>query len=451
VDSIIQSIIERRNRLGWSNEILAEKSNVPYSVIVRMEKSTGYWADYFIQIDSTLNKAIKTLPLIEKKQNTDIKKFTTPTNDKGLTYRKPSKKRCGWAMHHSQCIKCGSSDKPHISRGLCKSCYDKDIEKRHKDNERIPNYGVSSKLLTAEYLIENYTKQNKSLSDIAKEANCSRQYVHKKLKEHYIPLRSKSAARDLALTKDKLKFERLNEDGTNYFVSVKKINVNEKFFSSWSSGMAYVLGVLYTDGTLNQGRIREPWRAKSTSTMPMISISQKEPELLEKIRDLMDCDAKLYFSKERVYGKIKAGALYQFNISNKKIYDDVVSLGLTPNKSLTMQFPNMPNEFIRHFIRGCWDGDGSVFVDKHSQKMSASFVSGSLEFLEALVGNLVKAGLPERTIHRHSHNKTSCYFRFTGFQVPMLYHYLYDNVPETEYLERKFNLFHLSLEMNAKN
>jgi len=72
VESIRQSIIEKRNRLGWSNKLLAEKSNVPYSAIVRMEKGTGYWADYFIQIDSTLNKAIKTLPIIEKKQNTDI-------------------------------------------------------------------------------------------------------------------------------------------------------------------------------------------------------------------------------------------------------------------------------------------------------------------------------------------------------------------------------------------
>jgi predicted DNA-binding protein YlxM (UPF0122 family) len=301
-----------------------------------------------------------------KKQNIENNKSIKPTNDNVFANRIPLGKRGGWALHYSQCIKCGSSDKPHVSMGLCKSCYDKDIEKRHKDNERTKNYGGSSKLLTAEYLAENYINQNKSLADIAKETNCSRQYVHKKLKTCGIPLRSKSAARDLALTKDKLKFERLNEDGTNYFVSVKKINVNEKFFSSWSSGMAYVLGVLYTDGTLNPGRIREPWRAKSTSTMPMISISQKEPELLEKIRDLMDCEAKLYFSKERVYGKIKAGALYQFNISNEKIYDDVVSLGLTPNKSLTMQFPNMPNEFIRHFIRGCWDGDGSVFVDKHS-------------------------------------------------------------------------------------
>lgn len=354
-------------------------------------------------------------------------------------------------MHHSQCIKCGSSDKPHISRGLCKSCYDKDIEKRHKDNERIQNYGGSSKLLTAEYLTDNYINQNKSLADIAKETNCSRQYVHKKLKEHSIPLRSKSAARDLALTKDKLKFERLNEDGISYFVSVKKINVNENFFSSWSSTMAYVLGIICTDGNLNPGRIREPWRAKSASTVPIISVAQKEPELLEKILHLMDCDAKLYFSKERVYGKIKAGALYQFNISNEKIYDDVVSLGLTPNKSLTMQFPNIPNEFIRHFIRGCWDGDGSVFVDKASQKMNASFVSGSLEFIEVMVEKLDDAGLPGRTIYRHKHSKGSYYFKFTGSQVPILYHYLYDNVPETQYLKRKFNLFRLSLEMNAKN
>jgi predicted DNA-binding protein YlxM (UPF0122 family) len=161
-----------------------------------------------------------------------------------IIQNKPVKKRCEWARHYNQCIKCGSSDKPHVSRGLYKSCYDKDIEGRHKDNKRIQNYGGSSKLLTAEYLTENYTKQNKSLSDIAKETNCSRQYVHKKLKTCGIPLRSKSAARDLALTKDKLKFERFNEDGTSSFVSVKKINVNENFFSSWSSAMAYVLGVI---------------------------------------------------------------------------------------------------------------------------------------------------------------------------------------------------------------
>lgn len=330
MESIRQSIIERRNRLGWSDKILAKKSNVPYIVIRRILEGSSCLDGYISQINSSLDEAIKSLPAIgEEQKQTKLefsKDLTTNSNNS-------AKRKYRWARQHNQCIKCGSSDKPHISRDLCKRCNDKDIEKRHKDNERIQNYGELSKMLTAEYLAENYTKQNKSLSDIAKETNCSRQYVHKKLKEHSIPLRSKSAARDLALTKDKLKFERLNDDGTSYFVSVKKINVNEDFFSSWSPAMAYVLGVICTDGNLDPGRIREPWRAKSSSTIPRISISQKEPELLEKILHLMDCDAKLFFRKEMVYGKIKSGAIYQFSISNEKLYDDIVSLGLTQTKA----------------------------------------------------------------------------------------------------------------------
>lgn len=57
-----------------------------------------------------------------------------------------------------------------------------------------------------------------------------------------------------------------------------------------------------------------------------------------------------------------------------------------------MKFPNVPDEFVRHFIRGCWDGDGSVFVDKDSRKMYANFVSGSRDFLESMVGKLMNAG-----------------------------------------------------------
>lgn len=351
-------------------------------------------------------------------------------------------------MHHNQCIECGSSDRPHISRGLCKSCYDKDIEKRHKDNKRIQKYGGSSQLLTTEYIIENYINQKKSLADIAKETNCSRQYVHKKLKACGIPLRNKSTARCLAISKDKCKFERLNEDGTHSFIYLKKINVNEDFFSSWSSSMAYVLGVICTDGNLNPGRIREPWRSKSTSTIPMISVAQKEPELLEKILFLMNCDAKLHFSKERIYGGKKAGSIYRFCITNEKIYDDLVNLGLTANKSLTMQFPNVPNEFMRHFIRGCWDGDGSVYIERQTKKICASFVSGSLTFVERITSELIKSGFPNRTIHRHKRETPSYYFRFTGSQVSQLYHFLYDNVNESEYLNRKFKLFSLSVEMN---
>lgn len=450
IDSIRQSIIQKRDRLGWSNETLAEKSNVPLIVIQRFLEGSFCLSGYIEQIKSSLNQAFESKFLIEKENITETKKFIAPPPDSILKNRKPRKRRCEWALHYSQCIKCGSSDKPHIARGLCKNCYDQNIETRHKDINRIQKYGSSSQILTAKYLIENYVEQNKSLSDIAKETNCTRQYVHKKLKEHYIQLRSKSASRNLALEKNKLKFERLNEDGTSSFVSLKKVNVNEDFFSSWTSAMAYLLGVIYTDGCLLPSKIREPWRAKSTSTISRINIYQKEPELLEKALHLMDCDAKIYFFKEKKYGEITAGAIHAIEVANEKLFNDLINLGLTANKSLSVKFPDIPNEFVRHFIRGCWDGDGTVYIEKQSQKVCAGFVSGSLAFLKAMIDKLVDAGFPKRTFHKHNHTKSTYYFRFTGPQVPMLYHYLYDDVPETQYLKRKYDLFRLSLEMNRK-
>lgn len=449
MESIIKSIIEKRNKLGWSHKKLAEKSKVPYSAIIRMERGIGYWEDFALQVNLTLDKAIKSSQYAAIKQTIERNKRISSANENVVTNIEPSRKRGAWSLHHSKCVKCGSSEKRHIARGLCKNCYDKDIEKRHKDNDRIRNYGGSSKILTTEYLVENYINQNKSLADIAKETNCTRQYIHKKLKSYSIPLRSQSDARTLALTNDKLRFERIDEDGTSTFVTLKKVNVNEDFFSSWSSKMAYALGIICTDGNLNPGRIREPWRAKSASTIPRISAHQKEPELLEKVLSLMECDAKLIFRKERIYGNTKAGAGYFFHVTNEKLYNDIEKLGLTPNKSLTMQFPKVPNEFIRHFIRGCWDGDGSAYIEKKINKIGASFVSGSYAFVEAMIQHLVDAGFSGRTIHSNNHSNKSYYFRFTGKQVPMLYHYLYDDVPDTEYLKRKYDLFRLSLELNT--
>lgn len=84
MESIIESIIERRRKLGWSNKLLAAKSNVPYSAIVRMEKGIGYWKDYFLKINSILNKAMLSLPIIEKKQAIDINNITPPINEKDL-------------------------------------------------------------------------------------------------------------------------------------------------------------------------------------------------------------------------------------------------------------------------------------------------------------------------------------------------------------------------------
>ena len=130
------------------------------------------------------------------------------------------------------------------------------------------------------------------------------------------------------------------------------------------------------------------------------------------------------------------------SIQSKKIYEDLIKLGLTPDKSLSVNFPKIPPVCVRHFIRGCWDGDGSVFIEKSTDAIRASFTSGSLNLIKGMLDELEKAGLKKRTIYQGKSKNPSYSFRFNNFsQCKDLYHYLYDNVPPEQYLERKYQVF----------
>jgi predicted DNA-binding protein YlxM (UPF0122 family) len=155
-----------------------------------------------------------------------------------------------WSHKYDQCIKCGTTLTRHIAHGFCRNCYDCNTEKKHKDLNRVRRYGGSSSLLTKAYLHDNYVINEKSLADIAKEANCSRQYVHKMVVFYEIPLRDQTAARRLALDKGKVIRENVSFEGKQQFTTLSKALWTDGFFSSWSNEMAYVLGVIYTDGNL---------------------------------------------------------------------------------------------------------------------------------------------------------------------------------------------------------
>ena len=131
------SIKDKRKQLGWTIKALAEKTNVNYSTLLMIEKGViAGMDDYISLIEVTLNKALD------------------------LPYKK-------WSKKYDRCEKCGTTETKHVSRGLCKNCYYRDIEKRHKDNNRIQTYGGSSAILTKEYLEENCIKDTKSLGEIA--------------------------------------------------------------------------------------------------------------------------------------------------------------------------------------------------------------------------------------------------------------------------------------------
>ncbi|WP_369293538.1 LAGLIDADG family homing endonuclease [Alkalihalophilus lindianensis] len=66
---------------------------------------------------------------------------------------------------------------------------------------------------------------------------------------------------------------------------------------------------------------------------------------------------------------------------------DLIHLhGIKPNKFNTVEFPNVPDEYMSHFLRGYFDGDGHV----NYKKYQVSFVCGSELFMNSLTSVLTR-------------------------------------------------------------
>jgi hypothetical protein len=207
--------------------------------------------------------------------------------------------------------------------------------------------------------------------------------------------------------------------------------------------MAWVLGVIATDGNIYVGQGRD----ESHNAHPArLQITQKEPELLEKVKDSMESDASLTFHPK---GGIR-GAAYSFGTSEPRIVRDLISLGITPRKSKTLQFPAVPTEFVRDFIRGCWDGDGTVYIGARGNGV-AGFGSGSRSFVDSMLGWLAGMGLPLATIHQDSRSPGYCYFRFHGGVCEKLFHVLYDDTDDSMRLSRKYEVFKAIVAQNERS
>ncbi|WP_346208477.1 LAGLIDADG family homing endonuclease [Caldifermentibacillus hisashii] len=140
----------------------------------------------------------------------------------------------------------------------------------------------------------------------------------------------------------------------------RKNKVNEDFFNVWSHEMAWVLGLLITDGTVHKNKYT-------------ISFAQKEERILKLIANLMSADYVL-----GGFGPTKKTPTLIIN--SKKIVIDLNAMGIFHNKSLSVPFPQIPAEYLPTFIRGVIDGDG--WVDREGYTMHVT--SGSKNFSTSL-------------------------------------------------------------------
>lgn len=203
-------------------------------------------------------------------------------------------------------------------------------------------------------------------------------------------------------------------------------SVNDQFFKVIDvEEKAYWLGFLAADGGISSKR-------------PRLSLSQshKDKSQLEKFKEALDSSYPIYNHKIKKRGYLG----YRLRITSKELVDDLADKGVIPKKSLILKPPqNVPSYLIRHWIRGYFDGDGSVgiYIDKRKGRNGLFLRTNIIGTKEVLKFILDQVGL-DQPIKQGSNSKAFV-FRISGVKGLQLYYYMYNTA--IIYLERKRKKF----------
>lgn len=134
----------------------------------------------------------------------------------------------------------------------------------------------------------------------------------------------------------------------------------------WTSELAYVVGLITTDGNLSKdGR--------------HIELTSKDLAQVETFSKLLNLRARIS-AKRGSYGTGKKYFRVQFG--DVKLYRFLLKIGLIPNKTRKLGKLKIPDQYFADFLRGHLDGDGYTYSYwdkrwKNSFMLYTGFVSAS--------------------------------------------------------------------------
>lgn len=114
-----------------------------------------------------------------------------------------------------------------------------------------------------------------------------------------------------------------------------------KVIPSWSTALAYVAGLIATDGCLlSDGR--------------HIILTSQDIDQLETLKKCLGLTNKISWKKSGYTGKPSS----QVNFGDVVLYKWFQSIGITPRKTQTIGAIKVPDDFFFDYLRGDFDGDG---------------------------------------------------------------------------------------------
>jgi hypothetical protein len=94
--------------------------------------------------------------------------------------------------------------------------------------------------------------------------------------------------------------------------------------------------------------------------------------------------------------------VFKLVICRKEMYDDLLRLGRTEGKLLTLTWPEVPDAFLADFVRGYVDGDGCLTWNRPNNSiMPMVTAAGASAFLIGMSAAICKAtGIPAPNCHQ---------------------------------------------------
>lgn len=200
---------------------------------------------------------------------------------------------------------------------------------------------------------------------------------------------------------------------------------DEVLFSSWTEKSAYLLGYLEADGYFKDDKC---------SLRVTFATSPKDLSFLELLKQMTGFTGKI---SKRIHhlktGNYKSNS---FTISSRQWKKDL------EGKYRINRIPaEIPEGLLHHYIRGYFDGDGSIYFETNSNRKFVSFVFSSEQLAKTFQQRIIQYIGFSEGIKVYKKHKAECwYFRIAKQElVSKLGTWIYKNA--TIYLQRKRDKF----------
>lgn len=199
--------------------------------------------------------------------------------------------------------------------------------------------------------------------------------------------------------------------------SVKSIKWG--LLDKWTPELAWWVGLVYGDGNI--------YRTKRDSRVTFVC----NEDTALKWREMICPDAGV---------QVKKNCLSVY-VDSTRLVDWFAEKGIVGEKSTNLEWPSyLPVELNRHFLRGLWDTDGSVKIERRKPKhgndtLNVNFSAKNMTFAgrvqaEVSMGSNVESGKLIRSGKVMSGSECTWHsFKHTGAPAVLVCDYLYGDAP----------------------